>query len=225
MRILLIMLVAALGLPGLATAADKGGAPAATVADYMPAPAKTWTGPYLGVHLGAAAMDNTVSMAGLGSLDGIGGEGLAYGVMGGYDIQMGRIVLGLYGDYTRHDSDATLTISGVGSASVGPRDQWAIGGRAGLLLSESTLVYGLAGYTQVAYSDLTGPGFSIGMPTFSGWQAGGGVETRLPLDGWTLDARYVFSHLDGADVAGSGVIVQPDIHVARVGVNYKLGGF
>lgn len=229
MRILLLVIAAALGfVPGLATAADKAGAPA-TVAEYVtPAAQATWTGFYLGAHLGAGAMNNVVGLTGLGSLDGIGGDGLAYGVTGGYDVQLGRLVVGIYGDYTHHDAESTLSITGLGSIGVGPQDQWAVGARAGVLLTDSTLVYALGGYTEVSYASLAGPGISIPVPTFSGYQAGAGIETALPMKGWTLDARYTYSHFDAAEVvAGSGVTVQPTIHVGRVGLNYKLniGGF
>ena len=98
-------------------------------------------------------------------------------------------------------------------------DMWTVGGRAGYLVNSSTLVYGLAGYTE-AHFDLP-----LGVNgDFSGWTAGAGIETSLggPL---FLKGEYRFTQLDTKTLYSKGglsVTDQPDVQTGRLVLSYKL---
>ena len=99
------------------------------------------------------------------------GDAGEFGLLGrgeiGADYQLERIVMGLNASYTLSDRSMSVSGSGGGDAEftevgifVGEGsgqvksdlnlgNSWAVGGRIGYLLSDSTLLFGTAGYTQM----------------------------------------------------------------------------
>src|SRR5262245_25864934 len=62
--------------------------------------ARPWTGFYVGVGVGAAAVVHDVSLDGYAGFDGIGAEGVFGSVVVGYDRQLtSRVVGGIFADY------------------------------------------------------------------------------------------------------------------------------
>jgi outer membrane immunogenic protein len=208
----MILATAALAAPLAANAADLGGhvLPAAPTLPAVIAPAPSWTGCYGQAGAGWAVTKTEVSIPGFVGLDGLGADGGVLSVGAGCDLQMGAVVVGGWGDYAWHQGhDVTLTI-GTASASTGLKDQWAVGGRAGVLLGPS-LVYGLVGYTEA----------ELDIGDHTGVVYGGGVE--LPVGaGFSLKTEYRFSDLETVRYGGF-VDVDPDAHEVRAAISYRLG--
>lgn len=214
----------------------------------------SWTGIYVSAGLGVGSANSELSI-GPGPLlppnlfnfnfDGIGGEG-ALGTIGlGFDYQVSpRFVVGVFFDYDFANIETDLDIGLLGLITANGKfdieRQWSIGTRVGVLASPSTLWYALGGYTQVETSDLSvsvavggAPigGISIGVPSFSGWFVGGGVETMLAPN-WSLKAEYRYTQLDDERLDFSAISpvvnniidarLEPSIHTARVAVSYKF---
>jgi outer membrane immunogenic protein len=192
------------------------------------------------------------------NFDGIGGEGV-FGTVGvGYDLQFApRAVFGVFGDFdwsgigTDLDfsySDGYETVSG--ETELDMEWMWTIGARLGFLPTPDTLVYGLAGYSQVSFDDadvaLDGfDPFTTSLDTFKGWTVGAGMETRLNHN-WGLKLEYRFTQLQDEelfsvgsssetyrtldclvkcrqyDEYGVAAAIEPSIHTGRVALTYRF---
>lgn len=203
------------------------------------APAKAegrWTGCSVGAHVGYGVGDLQISAeAGpfAANLDGLSSRGFQGGVNAGCDYQMQRFVIGAFADYTFQDVEfsAGLSVPAVPvtllGVNVAIEDQWSIGGRAGFLANDSTLLYGLVAYTQAKTSGgvtLGGTGFPLDTPDLSGWSVGAGIETRL-ADNWYLKGEYRYTMFDteSYDFGGARVDFDQDLHAVRVGLSYRFG--
>lgn len=211
----------------------------AIVAGQTPASAQKWTGCYIGV---SAGMATTVTKADLDSsgpwpppgnvlsIDGLGQAGGAIGPTGGCDMQIDRFVVGVMGSYLWHNGSFEVS-SGLLPGTVLSFDldtQWDVAGRAGILFTDKTLVYGLVGYTRLDTTGLNIPiaATTLSVPTFEGWQFGGGIETEI-MPNVRLAAEYRYTHFDAQPVAlGAGIPVnlnlQPDMHVAMARLSYAF---
>lgn len=210
-----------------------------------------WTGISVGAGFGAGAINHDLTIGpgpalppGLFAFgfDGIGGEGVlgTVSVAADYQVQS-KFVVGVFFDYdfTNIETDLSLSVPPLGNLNVNGDisldNQWTIGGRLGYLATPDTLWYGLVGYTQASVSDLTitatGPingSLSIGVPDFSGWTVGGGVETMFAPN-WSLKAEYRYTSLSAESLDlpfGANNIIdaklEPSIHTARMTLNYKF---
>jgi outer membrane immunogenic protein len=203
-------------------------------------------------------------------LGAVGGFGT---VQGGFDWQFGdHFVVGVFGNYdfggrTRASHSARFSNIGFpfpfpfaelnehgGGNAIRARvtlgDSWAVGGRFGFLSSESTLWYGLVGYTQARIIGEAGhdfSGFIVPVPASehgggyqyrsSGWRdgvvLGAGVETLL-TDAISLKMEYrytnyqSFSWSGGASDLPNGEAEQrarfnPEVHSIRGVVSWRFG--
>ncbi|MET0179598.1 MAG: outer membrane beta-barrel protein [Novosphingobium sp.] len=131
---------------------------AATPALAQDVVAGEFTGPRVGVELGVVDDD-------------FGGTDEAtYGVLAGYDADLGSVIVGATASYTGlFDDDGTDL-----------RDL-TIAGRVGAKLAPRTLVYGTVGYTNVDFDglpgSLDGARFGVGLEQSFG-RLYGNVETR-----------------------------------------------
>jgi outer membrane immunogenic protein len=102
-------------------------------------------------------------------------DGITLGASGGYDFRYGDIIFGptadlshdfLYGENSRIEGETGYS---------GHVDfDGSVGGRAGFLLWDRTLIYATGGY---AFADMTVKNRSFSdSNTMSGWTAGGGIE-------------------------------------------------
>jgi outer membrane immunogenic protein len=154
-----------------------------------PAPQGTavnWSGVYLGGRLGYGITTGDVDLQHedgdvyetYQSFNGLSGDSVTGGFQLGYDQQIGRFVLGIVGSYDFSDAEFTFA-DGDDNVGASKGEEWSIGGRAGVLLSPRTMVYGLLAYTEADFdhdvSDLPG-GFTAGSETVSGYTFGGGIE-------------------------------------------------
>ncbi len=200
------VLAATLGMGASAQAADLNRGSLKDAPVYMPA--STWTGFYFGAGGGGGAVNHDLNASwaeqqltdvkainnGNGGgidLSGIGGMGGFGTVQVGYDRQLDQhFVIGAFFDYDFANFETSLSDSDR-SLKATITDTWTVGGRLGYLVNSSTLVYGLAGYTEAHLEMPLGlPGYD-----FSGWTAGAGIETSLGgplfLKGELPDGRVV----------------------------------
>jgi opacity protein-like surface antigen len=209
----MILAIAALAAPLAANAADLGGhvLPAAPALPAVLAPATSWTGCYGQAGAGWAVSKTEVSIPPWASLDGLGADGGVLSVGAGCDLQMGAVVVGGFADYAWHQDHAVNVTFGPTSIDLATlEEQWAVGGRAGVLVGPS-LVYALAGYTQA----------KLDIGDHEGIVYGGGVE--LPIGaGFSLKTEYRFSDLETVRYGGL-IDVDPDVHEVRAALSYKVG--
>ena len=217
-RVCLLASVSSAALVGSAAAADmptKAPPPA-------PPPVMSWTGPYIGINLGAAW--NNAKFSDIGNV----GAGLRYafpvsiadpfwspkdarftvGGQAGYNYQVGNFVLGVEGDVNWVDGKSSTTIvlplAGSPVSATSDMDWMAtIRGRVGLAFSQ-VLVYGTGGVAFARFSDAWG--FATrGAHEFSnsetrtGWVGGGGIEYMFARN-WTVKVEGLYADFGSTDV-------------------------
>lgn len=174
---------------------------------YSEEPKTSWTGAYVGGHVGAAMPSANPFK---------GGKGLALGAQAGYDYDLGSAVVGGEVEAT-HLGD---TRAKVPNGNLKERWRAAAKVRAGVKL-EDTLVYGTAGLTVTSLRDgggVTGPD---GMK--EGYLLGAGAEHRFtPQVSAKVEYNYVAT--DDVRTFSNGVTSHTDLtdHVVKGGVNYRF---
>lgn len=185
-------------------------ASAATAADMpytVPGPLRSysWTGPYLGGHVGyqwGSTTRNPTSP-----------WGVMGGLQGGYNWQAGAFVFG---------GEADLTLSGA-SDTFAPwkfSNPWfsTFRGRMGYGFS-NILVYGTLG---VAIGGIHAQvGGATERQTHVGWAAGAGMEVAL-TSAWSAKVEYLFVNLEDRPYALTGVSNGFESSILRLGINYRF---
>lgn len=187
-------LVGALSAPVLAGGLTEPLPEAPVAAPVAPVVVGTdWTGAYIGGQLGYGDVNAT----------GLDGDGVTYGLRGGYDWDFGNWVLGVGADYDWTDIDlggAGDTLDSVARLKL----------RAGADLGRA-LVYGTAGAAH-AKADVGGSSLSD-----TGWFAGVGAD-YLITDQWTVGAEVLTHQFDDFDNSG----VDVDATTASVNVGFRF---
>jgi outer membrane immunogenic protein len=195
---------------GAAMAADL---PPPTLAykEPPPSPVYNWTGCYLGGGGGYGMWNQdgpTLTNGGRGWF----GQG-----QGGCDYQFSlplsfwspNVVIGAFGDYEAGNLRGTVTTPVGLSGAESMNNAWAVGGRAGVLVTPKFLTYFDGGYTQANFGQVNfGPGVSIAANTYNGWFLGSGFEYSFGfLPGLFLKTEYRFSSYSTANlpIIGTGV--------------------
>lgn len=142
--------------------ADKGGIVTRAEAEQM-FPTNPWTAIYAGVGVGTGALTSDFG----GGVDGIQFSGRIGG-----DVQISRILFGVLADY-RYDHISTTFFT------ANPTE-WMLAARAGILVSDHVLAYGLIGENWLKVN---------GMHT-QGLAAGGGLEVAVTKN-WRLGMEYL----------------------------------
>lgn len=199
-----------------------------------------WTGCRVGAFGGAMAT-NTEVTGGFGpitgSIDGVGVQSIQGGIMAGCDYQAGSMVVGAFADYAMQDADWRAGIStpfGGGSIETNVGNQWALGVRAGYLVTPTTLLYGTAGYTEAKMDDidvvLNGATVAtLGIDDPAGWFVGAGMESMMSKN-LRISLEYRYSAFDNqpVDFTSVGLPITTDLetdsHQFRVGLSFAFGG-
>jgi len=194
----LIIAAAALLCAAGAHAADLQAYP--NKAPILAAPAYNWNSIWIGGFAGAAVDTggiNVLDATGTSIIDNLGSS--PAGFLGGFDIGANfqvipRWVLGVYieqGFASIHSGSNVLGVLGVDKTTnyIG-----AAGGRVGFLITDSTLLYGKAGFawggTKANITETTTLAQAIS-ETSTGWQAGLGIEHKLSFaPNWSIGAEY-----------------------------------
>jgi opacity protein-like surface antigen len=164
------------------------------------AAAANWTGCYVG---GVGSYNALVQ-----DEYGIGAQGPAIAATAGCDIQRGALVGGVLAEY------------GFGQFDIGGEtldtEGYAVGIRGGVVVWDTTLLYGLIKWTDV---DLSADGYS-GEASLTGPVVGAGVEVPLGAGFYTrLEYNYGLLELEE-----SGYSDDINTHSGRLGFVYKFGG-
>lgn len=192
-----------------------------------------WTGCYIGAHGGMVAsnLNTDLTATGFGSIiniDGLSASGSMYGVHAGCDYQMGKFVLGVFGDYDWYNADFNVSspLGGFNLATTGLDKSWSLGGRAGMLVTPGTLVYGLVAWSQLDMNPIVvlGGAASLALGSTDGVSLGGGIETVLmPNVRLKLEYRYTMYDKIVAPIGpGLSLDMEPDVHTVRLGISYAF---
>ncbi len=130
------------------------------------------------------------------NLDGLNSAGFIGGAQVGYDQQIGRFVVGVFGSYDWSNMETTLDVlSGTPFAFGGSyekQDEWSVGARAGILVNPRTLTYLSVAYTETTY-ELSATGLNSKEFDYSGVSVGGGIEYALTQNIFVgLDYAHTF---------------------------------
>lgn len=226
-KCLLAVAAALAGVATSASAADLGARPYAAPA--YAAPIYTWTGFYLGAHIGGAfSGGNNFNGLVLSDYD----ARLLGGVQAGADWQFaGNFVVGAEGQYSWTGKNNLNAVFPAGFVySNNQRALASITARLGYAFG-SALVYVKGGY---AWSDnnetLTFAGvpvaFALDSSHSNGWTIGGGVEYMFAPN-WSAKAEYQYYNFGDSRFLAPAALVpfgtfHNDEHTLKLGVNYRF---
>jgi outer membrane immunogenic protein len=239
-------------LAGLGVALLAGQALAADMPVKAPAPAVTWSGCYIGGHLGGSwgdtrnrVVSNTSTVGDLVGLDPTGKfhvNGFLIGGQVGCNYQFAsNWVVGVEGDAAWVHKQAHKNVD---PTTLDPRfvfdlkERWLATARARIgYATDKWLLYVTGGgaWADVRAKlffqpDLAGCSFcnATDSQTFSGWTVGGGLEWWL-IANWSAKAEYLYVDLGRktffnppGDAAYLGISTKMTEHIARIGINYHF---
>jgi outer membrane immunogenic protein len=208
---------------GSASAADLGVAPVyAPVYKAPPPPVYNWTGCYVGGGGGYAmwTQQSFVTFNGtpITANQSNGGNGWFGQGQVGCDYQFTapyfgvQTVIGAFSDIEGGSISGSNSFPGV-TGSETERSTWAVGGRAGVLVTPRFLTYFDGGFTQARFSGVSynlaiaggGPtGLSLAAQTYNGWFIGSGFEYGLDWIGFSglfLKTEFRYSQYGGNGVS------------------------
>jgi outer membrane immunogenic protein len=216
---LFLGLAANAALASTALAADLGKGPPPREPIYQEEARFTWSGLYVGVHLGYgwSDIDWQEVPAFSGSHD---GDGALLGAQIGYNWQSGRWVYGVEGDVT-----ASWVEGGRGCCDHEINALYSLRGRLGMTgYDNRTLYYVTAGGAWADIDYASAGGYSN---THFGWVIGGGFE-RAFAPNMSARIEYLYYNFDsdttpaGALFPGAVTRLDPTLHTVRLGLNYKF---
>jgi outer membrane immunogenic protein len=225
--------------------------PAPVVAGY------DWSGLYIGGHIGGGWATNDMSDPGLGIIGVLLGvppvqttdsSGFLGGIQGGWNYQIGRLVVGTEVDFSWTDINGTSTagiLAGAGSRSLTANTDWS--GTSTVRLGyarDRWMFYSKAGaaWAHTNYTDnwaITGLGTPLftgtGAQTRVGWTVGAGVEWAF-WNNWSAKVEYDYLDFGSRTVtingtilpgilnapASFGVVNAQSINEVKVGLNYRF---
>lgn len=232
-----------------AAAADLAPAPMYTKAPpMMAATAFSWTGFYLGGHIGYGWVDehatfisstSPVLLNPIGTTIGGNHDGFLGGVQAGYNYQVQSWVLGIGGDFSWTDAHSTTvlpaTLFPTGSSTSHVRTNWygTVTGRLGYAW-DKWLIYGKGGVAWV--NETAGANASVFGTTVSfnnindtrtGWTLGGGLEWAV-TEKVSLFAEYDYLGFDTKSYTfvspafSNTVNDSTNVSEVKAGVNYRF---
>lgn len=223
-----------------ATTAFAGGAvaPVIEVQPVMITPAtalSTWTGGYVGANInyGQAELEAAGGLGDFLSDEGLSRtlaepDGTSAAIRAGYDWQAGRGVFGLGAEYNVGKYEGGL--SGdygdaidflEGSLDIEVKNAATIFARAGYLVNENFLAYGLLGYTRAkaeVTASLEGE-TERGSETLSGATFGVGGEYKFNSR-WSAYAEYAYT--DFGDLDDTDGLLETNLSQVKFGANFRF---
>ena len=207
--------------------------------------APSWSGFYIGAHLGGTWASSSAHASGVTLNDSwsFSPSGIIAGATLGYNWQTGPVVFGVEGDLGYlglGGSGGYYVPFGYDASTTTDTDLYmSIRGRLGVLVN-GWMLYGTAGWlgADTTVKVLEACDIFCTLPTVSGshsawrngWTIGGGFEVGIEGP-WTAKLEYLYYDLGTASVttpATSGVgatnwRVDTDGSIVRAGINYRFG--
>ena len=234
---LVVAAVAALGLSGGAYAADMYSAPAGggSLKDVPYVAVPSWTGFYLGAHVGGAFSDlktDSYSPYWGGGQWRNDADGVVGGGQLGYNYQFGgNYVLGFEADFGGIGLSSSQSAFGTGgllSSKVNSGFYTDVTGRLGYAVGPA-LFYAKGGWVYydggLGLTDQTLPA-SIRKEGTDGWTVGGGIEYKFAPT-WSVKGEYrYFDFGDQTITTAPGETYKQEFkaNTVTVGLNYFVGG-
>ncbi len=188
-----------------------------------PVPVFTWTGFYAGVNAGG----NWGSATGGASQFWGSPSGAVFGLIGGYNYQIGQVVLGVEGDWDIDGARGTKSLPGpiVGVGKL--TNELTVRGRLGYA-ADRALVYVTGGYAggwisgSIADATTVPPYFS-NAGWHNGFAVGAGIEYAF-TNNISGKAEYLFTGLNQTNVFSPPHAITAGINesAVRAGVNYHF---
>ena len=187
---------------------------------YAPAPVPfySWTGLYVGAHVGGGWAD-----LGVGST----GSGVIGGGQVGYNYQINQLVFGVEAEVSAANIKNNLLTFGPLSASFNWNSLTTLSSRFGYAF-DNWLLYGKVGG---AWADVSANANAFGMQlvsvggTASGWVAGLGAEYAFQ-NNWSAKLEYnVFGFGNDSGTFGTFNGNNVTLQTVKAGVNYRFGGW
>jgi outer membrane immunogenic protein len=223
---------AAILASGSAFAADLGSAPPPAP---LPVPVFTWTGFYVGAHVGGAWDSDKWLFSPALTTTSNHASGVFGGGQVGYNYQISSFVLGLEGDASAsHLASGNLCPNPSFTCSHNIDFLASLRARVGFTPFDRTLLYATGG---VAFADVRHTALPPGVAPFFftgsysdtrvGWALGGGLEYAL-TNNWSVKIEYIHYGL-GSSTAPMGTLsaanttrVTNDVDTVDVGLNYRF---
>ncbi len=224
-----------IGSPSLAADLGVRGPWAAAI------PVFTWTGCYVGTHVGGGWADETITAPAI--VPGVSVTGHTAGVLGGGQVGCNlqfapNWVIGIEGEGSSADikGDTNQTILGItGTASA--KTDWIASATARLGYTwDRWLIYGKGGaawaHNNYTLSIPVFPEHETASDTRTGWTVGGGVEWAF-WSNWSIKAEYNYYDFGtssvtlvgtfaGVPIEVPGIEIRQRISVGKFGVNYRF---
>lgn len=158
-----------------------------------------WNGGYIGVggSYGAITAEDTLGA------DAVGVSGIA-----GFDARIGRFVPGVFVEYGWKQAEWNSKVD----VDV---QSWVAGGRLGVLITESAMLFASLGYTQ-GTADLSYKSKEVSLD-LSGYVVGGGAEINLD-NGFFLRPEYRLTQYNEIEDEA----IDASVHEGRLAVIYKF---
>jgi outer membrane immunogenic protein len=229
---------ALLATAGMASAADM----AVKARPVLPAPVWTWTGFYIGAHVGAGWGETESTLTGINVGPPAGPlaatfavpfnqnsrSGFLGGVQAGYNWQSGWAVFGVQGDFAGADIKGTTPCALIAILTCTSKTDWlaTVSGRLGAVVLDRGLVYvkGGAAWMNTNHS-VSFPNFGPGGGLINnlnvvnkdsntwGWLVGFGTEWQITPN-WTAFVEYNYIEFDKQN---EGFGLNPTISAAVLG--------
>ena len=186
------------------------------------APAHNWTGLYASGSIGAGGLVHELGdTGGILSFNGIGAEGLMAGIGIGYDHEFGSSFVAGVEASARVANIATTLSLGPDSIDVTADYGFDVVARLGFKPSDSTLVYGLAGYSHQRFDiEASGAG-SVFDWNADGYTVGAGVETALS-EKTLIGLEYRYHDYGDFEPIPDTLYIDTSSHTAKLTFKYKF---
>jgi outer membrane immunogenic protein len=225
--------LAAITLAPSAKSADLG-VPRQPIAAEVMVPVWSWTGFYVGAHVGYGWGRANWNFVQAGTFVSPSTNGVFGGAQIGYNYQINNIVLGIEADASAADMHGWRSCPNP-AFTCASRVNFlgSLRGRVGYTFDRA-LIYATAGlgigsFRNRTYNAAPVTEFGSYSSTRAGLAIGAGVEYAI-MPNWTVKAEYMYYHFgSGTQLAGVGSLAGPggsdtrirnDVHTVKLGVNY-----
>jgi outer membrane immunogenic protein len=214
MKVHHVVLASAAGAAAFVPGAQAADMPAKARPYAAPPPVvASWTGMYIGVHVGGASVRGTIFDDPYNNVSFVGGGQI------GYNWQMGNFVFGVEADGSWLSGKSEITD---GPFTYGTHLPWlsTVRGRFGMAFG-NWLAYVTAG---VAFSKIKGNYDLVSFSsTKTGWALGGGLEHMLTRN-WVIGAEVLFVDFGSNTLTNNGksIFVSNSALIGRAKLNYKF---